>query len=237
MDALHALTPGGGALFLVEGTGQTAFGGVNWGNGFATDAALVERWGVSDASPFFDALLLSRPHYARRVALGPHAYPPSVTGGAVSGRALWERLTATFGYLTKRGYCARGGGGGGGGEVGGNTTAAAAAAAANASTTTTTACAVFPVVVAEFGSSWESAADVAWMADFAAWMANEEGSAAADDDAHARVDSWGWWAWNANSGDTGGLVTPNWHTLQWAKLRFLVDRMGLRPWYLGVEAD
>ncbi len=26
------------------------------------------------------------------------------------------------------------------------------------------------------------------------------------DGGHNTIDSWAWWAWNANSGDTGGVV-------------------------------
>jgi hypothetical protein len=40
------------------------------------------------------------------------------------------------------------------------------------------------------------------------------------------------WAYNANSGDTGGLVDDTWWNLMWMKLRFLRNHMGLTPWYL-----
>ena len=40
-----------------------------------------------------------------------------------------------------------------------------------------------------------------------------------------------YWCWNANSGDTGGLVQDDWHTLQWRKLAFLTT-LGLRPWFM-----
>jgi hypothetical protein len=40
------------------------------------------------------------------------------------------------------------------------------------------------------------------------------------------------WAYNANSGDTGGLVDDTWWNLLWVKLRFLRSHMGLTPWYL-----
>jgi hypothetical protein len=37
----------------------------------------------------------------------------------------------------------------------------------------------------------------------------------------------------ANSGDTKGIVGPTttWRVVQWTKVRFLSDSMGLKPWY------
>lgn len=40
-----------------------------------------------------------------------------------------------------------------------------------------------------------------------------------------------WWAYNENSGDTGGIVMNNWQDLHWEKLRFMLDKLGLSPWY------
>jgi hypothetical protein len=37
--------------------------------------------------------------------------------------------------------------------------------------------------------------------------------------------------YNANSGDTGGLVDDSWMNLEWVKLRYLRDQLGLTPWY------
>lgn len=34
-----------------------------------------------------------------------------------------------------------------------------------------------------------------------------EGSA--NDGQHERIDGWYWWSWNANSGDTGGVVSSS----------------------------
>ena len=51
-----------------------------------------------------------------------------------------------------------------------------------------------------------------------------------DDGRHARISSWFYWCWNANSGDTGGLVQDDWSTLEWVKLAFL-QGVGLRPWF------
>ena len=44
----------------------------------------------------------------------------------------------------------------------------------------------------------------------------------------------GWWSWNANSGDTGGLVDPvNWSHILWPKVYWLVHAVGLKPWFLA----
>jgi hypothetical protein len=51
--------------------------GLNWGNGFVTDKALIEEWKITDANPFFQALM-ERP-YLDRVVISPHLYGPSVS--------------------------------------------------------------------------------------------------------------------------------------------------------------
>ena len=44
-------------LYLVEGGGQANYCSTNWGNGFATNAAIVKDNDISDATPFFEAVL------------------------------------------------------------------------------------------------------------------------------------------------------------------------------------
>jgi aryl-phospho-beta-D-glucosidase BglC (GH1 family) len=80
-------------------------------------------------------------------------------------------------------------------------------------------CVRFPVVVGEFGSNME-APDQQWLIDFAAWMRRQ------------RSNSWIIWAVNANSGDTGGLLDKtSWQDLEWGKLRYLINELGLKPWW------
>jgi hypothetical protein len=45
--------------------------------------------------------------------------------------------------------------------------------------------------------------------------------------------------WNANSGDTKGIVGPRttWREVQWLKVRLLIRNYGLRPWYCGWWPD
>jgi hypothetical protein len=65
------------ALYLIEGCGQLGTVAMNWGDGYATDPAVVAAGGVQSAAPFFDAVL-SKP-YKDRVVLAPHIYPPSIS--------------------------------------------------------------------------------------------------------------------------------------------------------------
>lgn len=46
------------------------------------------------------------------------------------------------------------------------------------------------------------------------------------------VNGWLWWAYNENSGDTGGIVMNQWQDLNWEKINWMVARLGLRPWYM-----
>jgi hypothetical protein len=75
---------------------------------------------------------------------------------------------------------------------------------------------------------FKEAGDLEHLRDLALWMNN---AGAARDSEHNAVLNWFYWSYNANSGDTGGLVDDAWRNLEWAKLRYLFDNLGLRPWY------
>jgi hypothetical protein len=68
-----------------------------------------------------------------------------------------------------------------------------------------------------------SATDVAWLGWLATYTRGQLGAQR----------SWMWWAYNANSGDTRGIVGPSttWREVQWTKVRFLAKNFGLQPWY------
>ena len=70
--------------------------------------------------------------------------------------------------------------------------------------------------------------DMQSLADLAAYVNCDNHG---NDGRHARISSWFYWCWNANSGDTGGLVQDDWTTLEWDKLAFLT-KIGLRPWHM-----
>eukprot|EP00889_Picochlorum_renovo_P003735 jgi/Picre1/30765/NNA_006126.t1 len=191
MDAIEAKSPG--TVFAIEGTGQSGLQ-VNWGDGFATER--IESLGLSDPRQFFNSLL-SKP-YKNRVILSPHVYPPSVTYNynAVTGDALYDRLSTSFGTKMTQGYCDG------------------------------SRCQKFPVAIGEFGSKFAQQIDLTSMKDFARYL-NNLGSA--DDGRHNPIDNWFYWSWNANSGDTGGLVDDSWVSTQWNKIDYLTT-IGLEPW-------
>jgi hypothetical protein len=88
-------------------------------------------------------------------------------------------------------------------------------------------CHRFPIVLGETGSAMRISQDAQMLPDFAQYL-NATGSGATGQ--HQAVSGWFWWAWNANSGDTGGLVGDNWQDLLWNKVAYL-KTLGLRPWY------
>lgn len=196
MDAIEAAAPG--TLYFIEGTGQLAIN-TNWGDGYATNNDIIARKGLSNPRPFFARLMRKR--YARHVILAPHVYGPAVTTNAAdsAGQSLVNRLTTSFGSLTKSGFCADSTGAG-------------------------SICQTFPVAIGEFGSKLEDPRDLAWLKTFQAYLLNEgEGN----DNKHAPIRNWFWWSWNANSGDTGGLVGDDWMSIQWAKINAL-NKIGLK---------
>lgn len=69
------------AIFMLEGTGQaTRFPGMAWGNGFVTNASLIQQYNLSDPTAFFDNLL-EVPELLSRTIIAPHIYGPNVTVG------------------------------------------------------------------------------------------------------------------------------------------------------------
>lgn len=87
-----------------------------------------------------------------------------------TGSGLFNRLSLSFGYLNKQGYCSR---------------------------SNPKICHQFPVVIGETGTTFALEADQQQMADFALYLNNQ---GAGNDGQHNPISSWFWWAWNANSG-------------------------------------
>ncbi|KAL0031693.1 hypothetical protein WJX79_001570 [Trebouxia sp. C0005] len=208
MDAVYSIVPG--ALFFVEGTGQYAPGydglAFNYGDGLASSSAAFDEYrGISDAGLFFEQVL-SKP-YLSQVVAAPHVYPPSISEAhdKYTGSGLFNRLSLSFGYLNKQGYCSR----------------------SNSNN-----CHQFPVVIGETGTTFALQADQQQMADFALYLNNQ---GAGNDGQHNAISSWFWWAWNANSGDTGGIVEADWTTINWTKINYMIS-IGLNPWYSGQSA-
>ena len=82
-------------------------------------------------------------------------------------------------------------------------------------------CQRFPIAIGEFGSKMEEEKDLEMLNDFSTYLADQR-----------RGFSWFWWAWQANSGDTGGLVDGGWVNIVWKKIQ-LLEKFGLEPWYTG----
>ena len=156
-DAVYAASPT--ALMLFEGTGQLGTVAMNWGDGFATDTAVVAAGGVQSAAPFFEKMM-TKP-YVNNIVISPHIYPPSVSTHnepeVVLAPGLFSRLDASFGYLTKRGFCPAG--------VAQPTPAQLAAAVPGMPASP--GCKTFPVVYGETGSKFDRALDVQMLDDFA----------------------------------------------------------------------
>lgn len=105
LEVMEAVYPiNSEVLFFIEGTGQGDID-ANWGDGFATEPMLISEHQLSDPTPFFEALL-EKP-YVDQVVISPHVYPPSVTHAAenYTGEGLYKRLSDSFGYLTRQGFC------------------------------------------------------------------------------------------------------------------------------------
>ncbi|ONG54035.1 hypothetical protein BKE38_11205 [Pseudoroseomonas deserti] len=81
---------------------------------------------------------------------------------------------------------------------------------------------IAPVFLGEFGSRLEDPKDLVWLDKITAYLAG-------DFDADGTVDipggdqgiSWGWWSWNPNSSDTGGILADDWRTVIEAKVAHL----------------
>ena len=92
---------------------------------------------------------------------------------------------------------------------------------------------VFPISIGEFGTYFADEADQTLFADLAKYMLNKKDDGSPVDDLHDPITSFFWFAWNANSGDTGGLVaSPNWDSIVWQKIEYL-QGLGVAPWYTG----
>jgi hypothetical protein len=146
MEEIYKVNPTG--LVLIEGSGQPGTQ-MSWGDGFASEPAVVGSG--QSAAPFFEAVM-SKP-YAANVVLSPHVYPSSVfdnhNPAVTTGPPLWMRMTNSYGYLTKRGFCA-------------------------SADTERKACRTFPVIFGETGSFFAAQSDLSMLEDFARYMQTDD---------------------------------------------------------------
>ena len=72
---------------------------------------------------------------------------------------------------------------------------------------------IAPVLVGEFGSKLQTSSDKTWLKKFVAYVAKNK-------------ISFGYWSFNPNSGDTGGIVKDDWVTPESSKLAYLKPLLG-----------
>lgn len=80
-------------------------------------------------------------------------------------------------------------------------------------------CKKFPIVIGEIGSMFADPKDIEFLNDFAKFQDTKMGK--------HKHNNWVWWAYNENSGDTGGIVKNNWQDLDWQKLGWLQSSLHL----------
>lgn len=89
-------------------------------------------------------------------------------------------------------------------------------------------CHVFPIVVGETGSALTDSRDFDFFESFIQYITN---TGPGNDGLHNAIDSVFFWAWNANSGDTHGLVEDDWTAMNYLKVQLLQHLQGLTPYY------
>lgn len=76
-----------------------------------------------------------------------------------------------------------------------------------------------PVLLGEFGSNLQTASDQQWADKMISYLKGDlDGNGTNDLAPGLQGMSWTWWAWNPNSGDTGGILQNDWNTVDTKKL-------------------
>lgn len=96
-------------------------------------------------------------------------------------------------------------------------------------------------MLTEFGSDCDiynglgapKCSDAPFLRDIASYLRNN--NSVPTQSRHDNSTMWFWWSWNANSGDTGGIVVGSppgapWYSVKWHKIRYL-ENVALCPWY------
>jgi hypothetical protein len=112
------------------------------------------------------------------------------------------------GTLAKRGYCP------------------SSNSSSNSSSNATAVCQKFPVLIGEVGSNFTLPADEAYFANLVKFM-RAAPPAGGDEYPTTPFNRWAWWAYNANTREVGGVVGPDWQTLDWKKLGWMQQNLGL----------
>ena len=87
---------------------------------------------------------------------------------------------------------------------------------------------IAPIWVGEWGSKLSDPKDVLWADAITKYLGGETKQLTIDPGELGP--SWSWWAWNPNSGDTGGILKDDWTTVNYNKIELLQPLMyGLIP--------
>jgi hypothetical protein len=79
-----------------------------------------------------------------------------------------------------------------------------------------------PILLGEFGSRLATTSDLQWANKMVAYLRGDlDGNGTIDVPAGQYGPSWTWWAWNPNSGDTGGILQDDWTTVNQNKVNLL----------------
>ena len=81
---------------------------------------------------------------------------------------------------------------------------------------------IAPVYIGEFGTKLTDPKDAPWLEAITSYMSGDLDNNGTHDIAAGKQGvSWTFWAWNPNSGDTGGVVGDDWKTVNQAKMAYL----------------
>lgn len=81
---------------------------------------------------------------------------------------------------------------------------------------------VAPVYIGEFGTKLQDPKDTVWFEAITSYISGDlDNNGTVDIPAGAEDMSWTYWAWNPNSGDTGGILADDWSTINQNKMDYL----------------
>lgn len=81
---------------------------------------------------------------------------------------------------------------------------------------------VAPVYLGEFGTKLQDPKDVAWFEAITSYLSGDlDNNGTIDIPSGTEDFSWTYWSWNPNSGDTGGILADDWHTINTNKMAYL----------------